>query len=92
MIEVTEGARMKPKHQQAGARQPVHLFLGGKGLRHPTRNECMGWFAQISTNSSRYPFVAYLLAVAFCLFQSTRPQNTKKNNSYKCNGLSNLNL
>ena len=26
----------------------VHWFLGGKGFRHPTKNECMGWFAQIS--------------------------------------------
>ena len=26
----------------AGAKQPIHSFLGGKGLRHPIRNECMG--------------------------------------------------
>ena len=33
----------------AGANQPINSFLGGKGLRHPTRNEWMGWFAQILT-------------------------------------------
>ena len=31
----------------AGMNEPVHWFLGDKVFRHPTRNECMGWFAQI---------------------------------------------
>ena len=30
----------------AGVNSPIHWFLGCKGFRHPTRNECMGWFAQ----------------------------------------------
>ena len=30
-----------------GANELVHWLLGGKGFRHPPRNECMGWFAQI---------------------------------------------
>ena len=37
----------------AGANQPVHWFLRSKGLVHPTRNECLGWFTQIATHMNK---------------------------------------
>ena len=39
----------------AGAKQPLHWFLGGKRFRHPPRNKCMGWFAQIVILKPFYP-------------------------------------
>jgi hypothetical protein len=32
---------------KARANGPAHWFLGGKGFRHPTTNEYMGWFTHI---------------------------------------------
>ena len=34
-----------------GANQPIHWFLGGKGLGILHRNEYMGWFAQINNTT-----------------------------------------
>ena len=32
---------------KAGAKQPIHLLLEGKGLGIQQGHECIGWFAQI---------------------------------------------
>ena len=34
-------------YMMIGVNQLLHRFLEDKGFRHPTRNEGMGWFAQI---------------------------------------------
>ena len=35
----------------AWTNQPVHVLVPWRqGFKHPTRNKCMGWFAQISWN------------------------------------------
>ena len=38
---------------RVGAKQPIHSFLGGKGLGTQKRNEYMGWFVQIIRDGSQ---------------------------------------
>ena len=51
-------------HRLVGAKQPVHSFLGGKGLGNPTRNECMGWFAQYAPVGQEFQPKTRLLEVS----------------------------
>ena len=44
-LQVTLGVKWPLKW--VGANQLVQWFLGGKSFGHPTKSECMGWFAQI---------------------------------------------
>ena len=49
-VELLSLKRKRKKKKTVGTKQHVHSFLGGKGFRHPTKDECMGWFAQILGN------------------------------------------
>ena len=47
LISFSDARRLPRTHMlMAGTKQPVHWCLEDKqGFRHPTWNECMGWFA-----------------------------------------------